>query len=250
MLQMEISQVNINNAPAETKLNLADDVMRLLQVRERNADMSKDWLLFISTSNFKITAGEIYLAFKMALSREILDSNGKEIDLFPELSNNTTGKVISAYLKYKMDNLIYQNAKDNLKLLNKPVKEITEIEIKGIREDFLKTIFDEITSNGFSTDAHHLFCDLENSGKLKISVEEKKKLYDQQLKIYVPAQKEEIKLKGSFSAKHLLKDFDKRLNSRKPLIYVVNKCRSITVSNYLKSHLEDFEVFKKALDES
>ncbi|TDE53780.1 hypothetical protein [Flavobacterium sp. GT3P67] len=245
---MEISQVNINNTPAETRLNLADDVMRLLQVRERNADMSKDWLLFISTSNFKITAGEIYLAFKMALSREILDSNGKEIDLFPELSNNTTGKVISAYLKSKNESLIYQNAKDKLKLLKMPSNEVSEIEKEKIREYFIKSIFDEITSNGFSADAHHLFFDLENSGKLKISVEEKKKLYDEQLKIYVPAQREDIKLRGSFSAKHLLKDFDKRLNSGKPLIYVVNKCRSIAVSNYLKNHLEDFEVFKKALE--
>jgi hypothetical protein len=244
---MEISQVNINNAPAETKLNLADDVMRLLQVRERNSEMAKDWLLFISTSNFKITAGEIYLAFKMALSREILDSNGKEIDLFPELSNNTTGKVISAYLKHKNESLKYQNAKEKLKCLETPKKEFTEIEIKSIREDFLKTIFDEITLNGFSIDAHHLFLDLEKSGKLIISIEEKKKLYNQQLQIYISAQKEEIRLKGSFSVNHLLKDFDKRINSGKPLIYVVNKCRSITVSNYLKNHLEDFEVFKKAL---
>jgi hypothetical protein len=47
----------------------------------RNQEMVDGWLLFISTSNFKITAGEIYLAFKMAL-RDILDDKGKEIDLF------------------------------------------------------------------------------------------------------------------------------------------------------------------------
>jgi hypothetical protein len=45
----------------------------------RNQEMVDGWL-FISTSNFKITAGEIYLAFKMALSRDILDDKGKEID--------------------------------------------------------------------------------------------------------------------------------------------------------------------------
>jgi hypothetical protein len=67
---------------------------------------------YSSHSNFKITAGEIYLA-KMALSRDILDDKGKEIDLFPELSNNTTGKVISAYLRHKKECHAYHCQKIN-----------------------------------------------------------------------------------------------------------------------------------------
>lgn len=229
-------------------MDLADDVMRLLQVREKNAEMVKDWLLFISTSNFKITAGEIYLAFKMALSREILDSNGKEIDLFPELSNNATGKVIAAYLRFKNQNDSYQRAKDKLKLLNTPNKEMSDEERKKIKTDFLKIVFDEIVLNGYCNDSHHLFLELERSGKLNISIEEKKKLYDEQLKLHIPIQKEEIRTKNSLSAKHLLKDFQDRIDSGKPLTAVVNKCRSITVSNYLKDYIKDFETFKKVFE--
>ncbi|RUT68656.1 hypothetical protein D0817_20055 [Flavobacterium cupreum] len=244
---MEISQVSIDQLPAEKKMDLADDVMRLLQVREKNKEMTKDWLIFISTSNFKITAGEIYLAFKMALSRQILDSNGKEIDLYPELSNNATGKVISAYLNFKSDSEVYQKAKGKLKALKLPTNEISENEKLKLKEDFLKMVFEEITVNGYCQDAHHLFLELENSGKFNISPEEKKKLYQEQLKIHIPLEKEEIKLKGSYSAKHLLKNFQERLDSGKPLTAVVNKCRSITVSNYLKDFVSDFETFKKSL---
>ncbi len=229
-------------------MDLADDVMRLLQVREKNVEMVKDWLIFISTSNFKITAGEIYLAFKMALSREILDSKGNEIDLFPELSNNATGKVIAAYLRFKNENQFYINSKDKLKSLTTPKMEISEIEKKRIKNDFLKIVFDEIVANDYCPDAHHLFFELEKSGKLNISIEEKKKLYDEQLKIHIPIQKEEIRLKGTYSAKHLLQNFQERVDSGKPLIAVVNKCRNITVSNFLKNHIADFETFKKVFE--
>jgi len=248
MLQMEISQVCISQLPAEKKMDLADDVMRLLQVREKNKEMTKDWLLFISTSNVKFTPGEIYLAFKMALSREILDSKGNEIDLFPELSNNATGKVIAAYLRFKNENDSYQKAKEKLKSLTTPKTEISETEIKKLKEDFLKMVFDEIVSNGYCSDAHHLFLELEKSGKLNISIEEKKKLYEEQLKIHIPIQKEEIRLKGSYSAKHLLQNFQERLDSGKPLTTVVNRCRDITVSNYLKDYLKDFETFKNVFE--
>ena len=203
--------------------------MRLLQVREKNKEMTKDWLLFISTSNFKITAGEIYLAFKMALSREILDAKGNEIDLFPELSNNTTGKVIAAYLRFKNENDAYHIAKKKLIALNTPKKEMSETELKKIKEDFFKIVFNEISVNGFCSDAHHLYFELENAGKIIISNEQKRKLYDEQLKIHIPLQKQEIRLKNSLSAKHILKDFQDRLDSGKPLIAVANKCRSIEV---------------------
>jgi hypothetical protein len=116
---MEISQESITNSTVEHKFKLSEDVMQLLNVRGRNQEMVDGWL-FISTSNFKITAGEIYLAFKMALSRDILDDKGKEIDLFPELSNNTTGKVISAYLRNKKESHAYQLSKDKLKTLKSP----------------------------------------------------------------------------------------------------------------------------------
>lgn len=248
MLQLEISQANIKDVSANVKIKLANDVMRLLNVREKNESMVDDWLLFISTSNLKVTAGEIYLAFKMALSREILDSSGKEIDLYPELSNNTTGKVISAYLIHKKDNYQYQLAKDKLKALKSPINEITDAEKQKLHEDFIKVIFKDISENGFSSDAWHLYDDLESSYRINPSVFEKKVLYKQQLKVYEMEEKAFISSKyDSYIVKTHLKSLQDKITGKTPIESVSNKCRSILVSNYLKNFVSDFETFKKQL---
>lgn len=244
---MEISQEIIARSEPEVKLNLADDVMRLLNVRDRNSEMSKDWLIFISSSNFKVTAGEIYLAFQMAMSREILDDKGKEIDLFPELSNNTTGKVISAYIKYKKESLQYQLSKDKLKALKSPENSFSEKDILQIRENLIVLVYDEITKTGFSADAHHFFSDLESKGKIELSVEDKKDLYKRQLKVYEIEEKAFIrgKYKASLSARYLNELSDK-ITGKTPVESVSNKCRSILASNYLYA-FRNFETFKNEL---
>lgn len=248
MLQMEISQEIISRSEPEVKLNLADDVMRLLNVRERNSEMAKDWLIFISTSNFKVTAGEIYLAFKMALSREIFDTNGKEIDLFPELSNNTTGKVISAYLRHKKDSLRYQLSKDKLKALKTPVNVITESQKSELRENLLKIIYDEIKETGFSNDAWHLYFELESLGKINPSPADKSKLYKEQLRKYELEEKRRIKTKFSLkNATPHINQLMEKVTGKQLLESVSNKCRSIVASNYLKQFTNDYETFKTQL---
>lgn len=247
-LQMEISQVSITKTSAETKFKLAEDLIRLLNVREKNSGMIDDWILFIATSNFKITAGEIYLAFKMAISREILDDKGNEIDIFPELSNNTTGKVISAYLKFKKEDNKYQLAKDKLKLLNQPIKEITDEEKAEIRMQLLKNIYHDISTTGFSSDAWHLFLDLESRGKIFKSNKEKKELYRQQLKIYEIEEKAYIRTRYSavLISTHT-KDLMAKITGKSVIESVANKCRSITVADYLKDHVSTFEEFMKVI---
>jgi hypothetical protein len=244
---MEISQAIIAKAEPEVKLNLADDVMRLLNVRERNAEMSKDWLIFISTSNFKITAGEIYLAFKMALSRDILDDKGKEIDLFPELSNNTTGKVIAAYLRHKKESHAYQVSKDKLKALKSPENTFTESDILQIRENLIVSVFGEIMKNGFSCDAYHFFADLDSKGKIDMAKEARRDLYKRQLRNYEIEEKAFIrnKYKTDLSARYLNELADK-LTGKTPVESVSNKCRSILVSNYLYA-FRNYENFKNEL---
>jgi len=243
---MEISQEIIAKSEPEVKLNLADDVMRLLNVRDRNSEMSKDWLIFISSSNFKVTAGEIYLAFQMAMSREILDDKGKEIDLFPELSNNTTGKVISAYIRHKKESLQYQLSKDKLKALKSPVNELTDLEKLKLREDLLFMIFDEISKTGFSSSAWHLYPDLESSGKINASPEEKSKLYKEQLRVYEVEEKALIRNKHSITmSKPYLNNLAEKVTGKKPVESVSNKCRSILVSKHMKKFIADFETFKK-----
>lgn len=245
---MEISQEIIAKSEPEVKLNLADDIMRLLNVRERNSEMAKDWLIFISTSNFKITAGEIYLAFKMAISREILDDKGKEIDLFPELSNNTTGKVISAYIRHKKECLSYQLHKETLKSLKTPLKEVSEEDKLKLREDLILLIFNDLKKTGFSSDAWHLYSDLDNAGKINKSKEEKKRLLKAQTAKYEAEEKSRIRSKYSLKdGKIHVAALAEKLTSKKPLESITNRCRSIVASEYLKDFTTDFHTFKKQI---
>jgi hypothetical protein len=236
MLKVEISQVSISQATAETKVKLAEDVMRLLQVREKNQEMSKDWLIFISTSNYKLTAGEIYLAHKMAMTRELLQENGKEFDLIPELSINTTAKIISAYQKLKIESQTYQSAKQKIKSLKTPKIEISESEKKKIRLEFLKIVFDEIQETGFSDTAWCLYNDCEADIEKEHSdfFSYKKILYNQELE----------KHKNQILAENNLKNAKRKLqelsNSNG---YVINHCKSILASKHLKN-ITDFEQFK------
>src|SRR5690554_3848047 len=173
ILKMEISQVCIKQASLETKTKLADDLCRLLQVREKNETMIKDWLLHISTSNFRLTPGEIYLAFKMAIDGEILTQKGTSFELFPELSIITTGKVLQAFIaQKKQQNENYQKSKESLKALVQKT-ETTDSEKKEIRLNLLKIIFDELTESGKSDKTHLLFSELEEKGLIEISLEEK-----------------------------------------------------------------------------
>ena len=228
ILKMEMSQASIKNSSVEIKTKLTNDLIRLLQVREKNEAMSKDWLLFLATSKFQnLRPGEVYEAFKMAMGRELLDQNGKEFDLFPELSNNTTGKVLSAYQIWKNENSTYHLAKSNLKALaNK--REMSDEEKKQVREEFLEMVYNELIDDGFSDSAWLLYDDIKS--KLTVSIEVQKRLYAIQ------------KIKNRY-----VKFTDYR--SLTAVRNVKNVCRSIVACNYLKNHLGSINEFKNAINE-
>lgn len=224
---MEISQVSIEKSNSETKTKLGNDIMRLLQVRDKNKQMLKDWLLFICTSKFNsLRAGEIYEAFKMAMSRELLNEKNEEINLLPELSNNTTGIVLTSYLRWKKTNDRYHYAKDKLKRDLNHV-EITQEEKDIIREEFLNMVFNEIKEIKKSDSAWLLWEDV----KLKINKrpEVLQRLFEiQKTKFIVSKPIGYEFLKGSKAS-------------------VQQICRNITVVNYLKKYVSSFEDFKKAI---
>ncbi len=244
---MEISQECIKNSTVNTKTKLANDLCRLLQVREKNDEMIKDWLLYVSTTNFKITPGEIYLAFKLALDGEILTQKGTAFELFPELSITTTSRVIQAFIEQKKQlNPEYHKSKDELKLLLSPKPEIDK---KAIRRDFLKMVFEELKTTGTSDKTHLLFAELELKGLINISNEEKKATYKRELRKYIPSEKEEIRTNKSLKAKILLKEFDDRVKSNQPIVAVQNACRCIYANDFLNKHLESFEEFEAIFSE-
>lgn len=245
---MEISQVSIHNCEVDTKTKLANDVMRLLQVRDKNEGMAKDWLLFISTTpKFKsLRPGEVYHAFKMAMARELLDAEAKEINLLPELSINTTSKVLIAYFEWKKTNPEYLNGKETLLKLKEPTGP-TEVQRLKIRNEFLESVFADIVEKDYSTDAWLLYDELEE--KLALTKPEKIKKYNDQLKIHLVELKKEIQTAGN--KKHHVEIYNtvqNKANSGKWIGTVANKCKSIFVSDYLKQFKSDLETFKKAIN--
>lgn len=246
---MEISQANINESTVDTKTKLTNDLNRLLQVRDKNSEMAKDWLLFITTTPkfSNLRPGEIYQAFKMAMARELLDSDGKEFNLLPELSINMTSKVLISYFEWKKNNPEYRKAKDNLLKLKEPSGP-TEEERQKIRQEFLKTVFDDIVESGFSSDAWLLYPELEQ--KLKLTKEDKIKKYNEQVKIHLVELNQDVSRNGN--QKHHREIFIKaqeKVKSGKWITIVANKCKSIFVSEYLKQFKSDFEQFKKEINE-
>lgn len=244
---MEMSQDNIDNCLVETKTKLTDDLFRLLQVREKNESMSKDWLLFLtSTPKFsKLTPGEIYQAFKMALSRELRDSKNEEINLLPELSINSTGKVLTAYLEWKRNFDSYQLAKEKLRMLRNQSGPTAD-EVAEIRNEFLQTVFDEIQDLKFSGSAWLLFQDIES--KLKTSNAVKKRLYRMQDKKYLKELALDVKEQGKRPHHvELLETAQKNSSKGKLNVIVQNRCRAIVVCNYLK-RFKTFGEFKNEID--
>lgn len=223
-------------------------LITLLNLKVSNEDEEKDMNIqmlvvkdFITSKFGNLTIPEIKEAFKMYVAKEF-----PQIKVFRMLDCVSVGEVLEAYIDFRNESLrIYDNKKSIL--LNAP-SQPSEEEKKNIREQFLKVLFEEISKDSFSSDAHLLFFELEQSGKLKVSDLDKKILYKQQLEKYIPLEEENIKNKGGYSVSKRLIEFKELVKSKKPIVHVQNICRSIVVSDYLKKHLDNFETFKKATE--
>lgn len=213
-------------------------------MREKNEEMIKDWLLYISTSNFRLTPGEIYTAYRMAVDGEIVTPKGNRFELFPELSIITTGKILQAFTEQKkIQNDNYQRSKEKLKQIGS-TNEVTESEKKQIRLNLLKIIFDELSETGTSDKTHLLFTELEQKKYINVSVEEKKQKYQQELKKYIPVETNDIREKRALNARTLLKDFQQRIDNNEPIAAVQNICRCHYANEFLKNHISSFNELK------
>ena len=195
---------------------------------------------FLKTKFGNLTIPEIKEAFKMYVANEF-----SGIKVFRLLDCVSIGEVLTAFLSYRADNLRTYDSKKRSSLETSP--EVSESQKNEIRERFLKSIFNDLTEKGFSSNAWHLFLNLEEVGKLPMSLQEKKTLYHQQLRIYEIEEKADIRGKYGLNAKAFLSDLQNKITDKKPVGSVVNRCRSITASNYLKYHIQDYETFKKEI---
>ena len=239
----------IKDTTVETKAKLASDVMRLLQVREHNEAMAKDWLLFFSTTPrySQLRPGEVYQAHKMAMSRELYDADEKQFNLIPELSINTSAKILEAYIKYKKHNPELSKAKEHLLKLNAPSGPSPE-QIQKTREDFLKMIFEDLKGGKVPEDAWLLYDDVKD--RLTFTDEQRENIYRNQEHLYI----QELKRQKAANPRNrsVAESLENALRIKESKKYngvVSNRCKSIVVSDYLKKHVKDFETFKAAINE-
>jgi hypothetical protein len=230
----------------EDCLDFMLEILNIKVVSEEDQDSINRQMILIADliGRFysKLTAPEIKEAMRMYAFRIF-----PNIKVFRLIDCVSVGEILSAYIEFRNQAVEPFLIKRN-NLLNASV-DLSHSEKEKIQDDFLKMIFIEIIEKGFSSDAWHLFNDLESKGKINPTVAEKKALYKKQLKIYELEEKSIIVNKyDSVIARSYLNSLVNKITSKTPIESVSNTCRSILVSNYLIDFVEDFEIFKKAME--
>ena len=243
MLRLEISQAFIKNSEVTTTTKLTDDLFRLLQVRERNNESAKDWLLFITSSDKfnRLTAGEIYNAFKLAMSRELTDEKGEYFNLIPDLSINTTARILTAYIEFKRQNESYQRAKANLLAISEPKKGPTEAEKLAIRNEYLKNMFEVLQSDGFFGYSWLEYDTLKS--KIGVDKDKAKIIYSRALKSFFSDKEKQMEKNPNDKALKIeVKKYRERAGNAETIPEVQTIARAIAVSDYLLQfpNFEDF----------
>ena len=218
-------------------------MLLLLGVKEENKFTSDGWVLFISTSRFKyLTCAEIGVAYRMALARELRSEKYEVIEVYRDLSTVTAGLILDAYMRYKDESYLYQNAKNKLKRLNIPKK--SEEQIKREEENtFIKyseLIFQELKENKFTFKATFHYNKIIKK-KFKINKNTARRLYQFQLYLYLNKIRSIKDLKETkefdfklFKSTDSLDQIKENIKNNIPIVAVQQRCRDIIVSNYLR----------------
>lgn len=192
---------------------------------------------FLKSKFGHLTIPEVKEAFKMYVAREF-----SNIKVFRILDCPSIGEVLQAYTDFRAEALRkYSQQKSNL--LQAPPGP-TDEQKRKIRAELLKIIKEDLEKKGHSNDAHFLYDELYNAGKIKVTDLEKKILYQKQLQKYSTEQKLEINKKGFPSRSKLLEELKSKIESKNPILTVQNRCKSILASEHLKKNITDFENFK------
>lgn len=192
---------------------------------------------FLRTKFGYLTIPEIQEAFKMYVAREF-----SHIKVFRILDCPSIGEVLQAYTDFRAEALRrYSQQKSNL--LQAPPG-LTEEDKKKIRNQLIDIIFDDLKKYNHSNDAHFLYDELYDSGKIKVTDLEKKILYQKELQKYSSEQRIEIEKRGLASRTKLLEELKTKIESKNKILTVQNRCKSFLASEYLIRNLEEFEKLK------
>lgn len=233
-----------NNSETDALINY---LLTILNIKVSNEIEAKDLQIqmlvvsdFLKSKFGFLTVEEIKEAFKMFVAREFPD-----IKVFRILDCVSIGEVLQAYTNFRNESLRTYIDKKQVLLSAPPPK--TDEEKKQIRLKFIEMLYEEIKKDKFSNSAWLLYDELFNSGKIQISDEEKKEIYNKQLLVFANEQRTEIAKKSTILHKSLQEDLKKRIQSGNPIEVVKNKCKNIIVSEYLNKNMYDFETFKNSI---
>lgn len=233
-----------NNSETDALINY---LLTILNIKVSNENEAKDLQIqmlvvsdFLKSKFGFLTVEEIKEAFKMFVAREF-----PEIKVFRILDCVAIGEVLQSYTNFRNESLRTYIDKKQVLLSAPPPK--TDEEKKQIRLKFIEMLYEEIKKDKFSDSSWLLYDELFNSGKIKITDEEKKEMYNKQLLVFANEQRTEIAKKSTILHKSLQEDLKKRIQSGNPIEVVKNKCKNIIVSNYLNKNMYDFETFKNSI---
>ncbi len=233
-----------NNSETDALINY---LLTILNIKVSNENEAKDLQIqmlvvsdFLKSKFGFLTVEEIKEAFKMFVAREF-----PEIKVFRILDCVAIGEVLQSYTNFRNESLRTYIDKKQVLLSAPPPK--TDEEKKQIRLKFIEMLYEEIKKDKFSDSAWLLYDELYNSGKIKITDEEKRELYNKQLLVYATEQRTEIAKKSAITHKSLLQGLNDKIQSGNPIQLVKNKCKNIIVCDYLKKNMYDFEDFKKSI---
>lgn len=197
---------------------------------------------FIKSEFGQLTIEEIKEAFKMYVARKFQD-----IKVFRILDAVSIGEVLNAYIEFRNRALIpYERKKEQLLLAAK--QQISDSEIQEIRNEYLKSIYDDLSNGKHSDGTWQEFKRLEASGVIKITEERKREIYAEEKNKYASEQRVLSQIKGFHEGMQISKDLIAQINSGKVIEVVRNRCWTRCVNEYLQNYLTDFETFKKAIE--
>jgi hypothetical protein len=269
LMQLELSKPTLaklnEDYPKVKNIIIASDIedlmnflIRILNIKisnqedQDNLDFQMPLILdFIKTKFGTLTIPEIKEAFKMYVAKEFED-----IKVFRMLDCIVVGEILTAFINFRNDSLrVYDDKKRNLLELPEPTG---EDEKKANQEAFLKSIFEELKSRGYSKDLWILWevdfktqelTAFANKVNATITNSEKREMYAIEEGLYLQQIKTEMMTSRLQSAKWVVENATKQIKNNQKINSVINRCRCLIGSKYLKDYLTDFEEFKKQIDD-
>lgn len=116
---------------------------------------------------YPLTAEEVIEAYRMGIDKNLLDTSGNIIQVYPNLSVIQAGEVLNAYQNYKTENSLHTNGIKNLKLLLNPEKPISPEEARANRKYLLQKLGEAVIEDKPCVHAFRFFDFVVNKGGLK-----------------------------------------------------------------------------------